>query len=764
MISCRAFRVLLHIPILLAACSVCFAWSIGEAKREIPDGLPMSLQNVCVTAVFPGCVYVEESNRTAAIRVDTAESLAEGDVVDVEGILETGPYSDERYIDAYTGYPMRTGEKKTLRPLGMSGAAFVGGDAGFQKGLPGSGNLNTVGLLVTTWGRVSDFDLSPNRGWFKIADGRGSEIIVQMPSGQRLNTDQAFVTVTGICSVEKVNEQMIRVLKVRGTSDIMGHQSWAEERLKSMTLDEKIGQLFQIRIDGDVVTDATRQIIATRHIGGIIYFQYNGNLDDPIRSAAMSNELQSCAMGTDGKGIPLFLSMDQEGGRVTRITGGAEGPGNMGIGASRSTDMARLTGSVFGSEIRAVGANMDLAPDLDVNDNPANPVIGVRSFGERPDIVSQLGQAYIEGLRGTGVIATGKHFPGHGDTSVDSHSGLPIVNYDFNTLDTIHGRPFREAIANGLDSIMTAHIVVTCLDPNHPATLSPQVIDGYLRGNLGFDGVVMTDSMGMAGITSGYGNAQAAVLAVQAGVDLMSLPPDLDTAWNAVKTAVTNGQISEARIDQSVLRILKLKHKYGLFENPYVDASAASSIVGSADHMAADVTVARSAMTLIENKNGVLPLRLTSAQKVLLVTVQSSAETTTDAASRFASYVAGKHANTQSMAIVENPNSTARNPIIAAAASADVIIVGTSRSQLYSGQTSLITTLCALGKPVICVGLREPYELASWPQVNAYLCAYNYRNCGFEAAADVIFGDYTPHGLLPVSIPGVYDLGYGLSY
>lgn len=761
---CRGLRTLLHIVILLASCSACFAWTIGEAKREFPDGFPMSLQGLCVTAVFPGSVYVEQPDRSAGIRVDTTESLAEGDIVDIEGILETGPHSDERYIDAYADYPLATGGRNTLRALGLPRRAFVGGDAGFQKGFTGDKNLNTIGLLVTVWGPVSEFDTSPSRGWFKIGDGREPEIKVTMPGGLKFDTDQSYVTVTGICTVEEMNGQMTRVLKVRKATDIISYQSWAENRLKTMTLDEKIGQLFQIRIDGDVVSDATRQIIADKHIGGIIYFQYNGNLDDPIRSARMSNELQACAIGTDGKGIPLLLSMDQEGGRVTRITGGAEGPGNMGIGASRNAEMARLTGSVFGSEIRAVGANMDLAPDMDVNNNPANPVIGVRSFGEQPALASEMGQAYVAGLQSAGVIATGKHFPGHGDTAVDSHSGLPIVTYDFTTLDTIHGRPFREAIANGLDAIMTAHIVVTCLDPNRPATLSPLVIDGYLRGNLGFDGIVMTDSMGMGGITTGYGNAQAAVMVIQAGADLISLPPDFNTAWDAVKAAVVNGDISQSRLDQSVTRILRLKHKYGLFANPFVDADSADSIVGSADHMAADLTVARAAMTMIQNTGGVLPLNLTSSQKVLLVTVQSSAETTTDAASRFASYITAKHSNTQSMAIVENPIASARTPVKNAAASAAVIIVGTSRSQLYSGQTTLIKDLCATGKPVICVGLREPYELASWPEVNAYLCTYNYRNCGFQATADVIFGSYSPTGLLPVSIPGVRDFGWGLSY
>lgn len=760
---CHRLHVLLQIIALLACCCACLAGTIGEAKRDVRDGNPVALQGVVVTAVFPGSIYVEQTDRSAGIRIDTTQPFSEGDIVNIEAPIETDCH-DERYIDGRAQYPTIVPGKLTIKPVGLTSRAFVGGNAGlFQKGIPGDPNLNTVGLLVTVWGPVSSFDYSASPGWFKIGDGRGPEIKVIAPSGAKLDTDWAYVSLTGICSVEKVNGQMIRVLKVRHSSDVTSHKSWAAERLSTMTLDEKVGQLFQVRFDGDIITSAMRQTITDQHIGGVIYFQYNGNLNDPVRSAQFSNDLQAAAIGPDGTDIPLLISMDQEGGRVIRITGGAEGPGNMGIGASRSADMSYLMGSLFGSEIKAVGANMDLAPDLDVNNNAANPVIGVRSFGERPGLVSEMGIAYTDGLHSAGIIATGKHFPGHGDTNVDSHSGLPVVTYDFATLDTIHGRPFREAIANGLDCIMTAHIVVTCLDPVRPATLSPQVMDGYLRGNLGFDGVVMTDSMGMAGVNAGYTVSEASVMAIKAGVDLLSLSPDLTTALGAIKAAVLSGEIPQSRIDQAVTRILRLKHKYGLFANPYVDAPAAAAIVGSAEHRSAEVTVARAAATLVHN-TGILPLNLTSAQKVLLVTVQSSVETTTDAASRFASYIVQKHANTTSMPIGENPTSSQRTTVKNAAASADVIIVGTSRSQLYSGQTTLVKDLRALGKPVVCVGLREPYELASFPEVNAYLAIYNYRNCGFEAAADVIFGDFSPFGLLPVSIPGLYSFGQGLSY
>jgi beta-N-acetylhexosaminidase len=513
-----------------------------------------------------------------------------------------------------------------------------------------------------------------------------------------------------------------------------------------MTLDEKVGQLFNIQFSGDTFTSAMRTTIQTYHIGGVIYLQVNGNLNDPVRSANFSNALQACSMATDG--IPLLISMDQEGGRVTRITGGAD-----------------LAGNVFGSEIRAVGGNQDLAPVLDVNNNPMNPVIGVRSFGEQPGLASEMGIAYLDGLHSSNTIATGKHFPGHGDTATDSHTGLPIVTYDFNTLDTIHAEPFRQAINNGLDVVMTAHILVTCLDANDPATLSPLVIDGYLRDELAFDGVCMTDSLGMAALRNGYSDTEIPVMAIQAGVDILLSPPSLDVAFNAVKSAVLGGQIPMSRIDQAVTRILSLKYRYGLFDSPYVDPNVADDIVGSPEHWAAELEAARYGATLVQNASDFLPLNLTSGQKILLVTVQAS-ETTTDAATRFNSYITQKHSNVQSMAITANPTSSQRTTVKNAAASAYVVVVGTSRAQLSAnvGQATLVNELLAMGKPVVVVGIREPYELASFPGVNAYLAAYNYRNCGFQAAADVLFGDWNPSGLLPVTIPGLYSFGYGLSY
>lgn len=760
----------LHTPLLVLAllhlCCACLAGGIGEAKRDIPDGSAVSFQGVCVTAVFPGSVYVEEPNRCAGIRVDTDEPLDVGDVVDVEGTIEMDALpSRERRVNAYPGYPSINGQKMTLLPLAIPGKAVTGGDFGFQNGIPGEKSLNTVGLLVKVCGPVTAFDASASSPkWFKIGVSADQEITVIIPDWIKVDMDAGQATVTGICSVQKVNDVMVRALRIRQTEDVVSHQSWSEERLKSMTLDEKIGQLFQVRVSTDVYNETMRQLVQDKHVGGVVYFQAT-NLTSPVRAAQLSNDLQTAAIGSDGTGIPLLISMDQEGGRVTRITGGCDFPGNMGIGASRSTYQAYQTGRVLGAEIKAVGGNMDLAPDLDVNNNPANPVIGVRSFSEQPALVSSLGIAYTDGLHSSGIIATGKHFPGHGDTNVDSHSGLPTVTYDFATLDNIHGKPFRDAIAGGLDCIMTAHIVVTCLDPVHPSTLSPQVLTGYLRGNLGFDGVIMTDSMGMAGVTQGYTIAQATTLAIKAGVDLLSLPPNLDTAIDALRTAVTTGDISESRINESVLRILRLKRRNGIFANPFVNVDAVNNIVGCAEHRAAELNAARASITLVRNANNILPLSLDASQKLLLVVVQAS-ETTTDAATRFGSVMSGKHSNVQTIAITENPTSSSRTNVRNAAADAYVTVVATSRADYAAnaGQATLVANLVADGRRVIVVGTREPYELAVMQNIDAYIAAFNYRTCGFQAAADTIFGDWQPTGQLPVTIPGLFSFGWGLSF
>lgn len=749
-----ASRSLLYaVALLLLAGQVASAYTLRDAKAAFSDGAPVTLNGLSVTACFTGCVYVEQTDRAQAIRVNTSKTFAEGTLVNISGTMQTEPLTGERYIAAYETYPQEAGGTFSVKPLAL-----------LARTLASTDDLDNVGMLVTVWGPVTGFDNpdSPNI-WFTIGEAFGPEVKVVVPGFTGIDKYLEYAFVTGVCSVEQVGGQTIRVVKARRQKDIVPRWAWVENRIKTMTLDQKVGQLFMVQFSGDTLTTTIQQTLQNYHLGGVIYLQVNGNLNDPVRSANFSNALQGCAIADSG--VPLLISMDQEGGRVTRITGGADFPGNMALGASRDPNKTVWASGAIGEEVRAVGGNMDLAPVLDVNNNPLNPVIGVRSFGEQWDLVSQMGLAYLYGLHGAGAIATGKHFPGHGDTATDSHTGLPIVTYDLNTLNTVHAAPFRWAIEGGIDAIMTAHILVTCLDPNYPATLSPLVIDGYLRDELAFNGVCMTDSLGMGALTS-FGDAgQIAVRVVQSGVDILLNPTDLNLAFNSVRSAVQSGTIPTSRLDQSVARILTLKYRYGLFANPYVDANLADDIVGSTEHRNLEYTAAAGGITLVQNSSGFLPLNLTSGQKILLVTVQGT-ETTTDAASRFATIMTAKHSNLQSLALAVNPTSSQRTTVKNAAASAAVVVIGTSRAQLSTnaGQATLVNELLAMGKPVVVVGLREPYELASFPGVNAYVAAYNYRNCGFQAAADVIFGDLNPFGLLPVTVPGCYSYGWGLSY
>lgn len=267
-----------------------------------------------------------------------------------------------------------------------------------------------------------------------------------------------------------------------------------------------------------------------------------------------------------------------------------------------------------------MGVNQDYSPDADVNVNPANPVIGVRSFGADPDAVAALVAAEVRGYQSSQVAATAKHFPGHGDTAVDSHFGFPVITHSREVWETLDAVPFRAAVGAGIDSIMTAHIMVPALDDSgDPATLSRPILTGILRGELGYDGVVITDSLGMEGVRQKYGDDRVPVLALKAGVDQLLNPPSLDIAWNAVLKAVQSGELTEARLDESILRVLRLKARLGLFEEPYVSRAGVDRTVGTAAHRATADAIAGRTTTLLVNRAGLLPLSRRAHGRVLVV-------------------------------------------------------------------------------------------------------------------------------------------------
>jgi beta-N-acetylhexosaminidase len=351
--------------------------------------------------------------------------------------------------------------------------------------------------------------------------------------------------------------------------------------VQKMTTAEKVGQLFMPTIPGSTPS-AAAALVKRYHLGGVIYFPVN--LRTPRQTAELSNGLQKTAMKNGG--VPLVISTDEEQGPVSRLPYITRFPANKELASTKHPDDdVRAAARVTGEELRAVGINQDNAPDADVNVNPRNPVIGVRSFGADPQKVAHLVGVAIDAYRATGVAVVAKHFPGHGDTATDSHTGLPVINHTKAQWERIDAPPFKAAIEHHADVIMTAHIVVPGLDKSrNPATMSKTVLTGLLRGRLGYQGVIITDSLQMTGATVRFGPQEAAVRAVVAGADMLLMPRDLGRAYNAVLAAARSGRIPRARLDDAVTRIIRMKTERGMFRSPYVDAAKASHVIGAKEH------------------------------------------------------------------------------------------------------------------------------------------------------------------------------------
>jgi beta-N-acetylhexosaminidase len=560
--------------------------------------------------------------------------------------------------------------------------------------------------------------------------------------------------------------------------------------ISRMALEEKVGQLFVMRVYGHSATapdqadiDANlselgvrtaAELIAKYRVGGIIYFSWAHNTRDPHQIAELSNGIQQASLAQP-RGLPVLIATDQEHGVVCRIGGPAAlFPGAMALGAGGSRADARTLGRISGAELRAMGVNQDYSPDADVNVNPANPIIGVRSFGADPDAVAGLVAAEVAGYQDSRVAATAKHFPGHGDTAVDSHTGFPVITHSRELWGKLDAVPFRAAVRAGIDAIMTAHIMVPALDDSgDPATLSPPIVTGVLRGELGYDGVVVTDSLGMAGVRQKYGDDRVPVLALKAGVDQLLDPPSLDIAWNAVLRAVRAGELTEARLDESVLRVLRLKRRLGLFEEPYVSRAGVDLVVGSAGHLAAADRIAERTTTLLVNRAGLLPLSRRTHGRVLVVGADpaSPSGTTGPPTGVLAAALGELGFTATARSTGTDPSAAGVSAAVAAARTADAVVVATYNVTAGSSQKTLVEQLVATGRPVVAVAVRNPYDVAQLPDVPAYLASYSWTDVELRAAARVIAGRVPPRGRLPVAVrraddPAqvLYPVGHGLSY
>ncbi|GHF67748.1 glycoside hydrolase family 3 protein [Streptomyces griseosporeus] len=580
-------------------------------------------------------------------------------------------------------------------------------------------------------------------------------------------------------------------LAVGGTAQAAGLD---EHRLRAlvsrMTLEEKVGQLFVMRVYGHSATapdqadiDANLKEIGVRtaaelvekyRVGGVIYFAWAHNTRDPHQIADLSNGIQKASLGLP-RGLPVLISTDQEHGIVCRVGKPATlFPGAMAMGAGGSRTDARALGRISGAELRAMGIRQDYSPVADVNVNPANPVIGVRSFGADPRAVAGLVAAEVKGYQGSRVAATAKHFPGHGDTAVDSHYGFPVITHTREQWEALDAVPFRAAIAAGIDSIMTAHIQFPALDDSgDPATLSRPILTGILRGELGYDGVVVTDSLGMEGVRTKYGDDRVPVLALKAGVDQLLNPPDLDVAWHAVLDAVHTGELTEERLDESVLRVLRLKAKLGLFEQPYVTQAGVERTVGTARHLADADAIAERTTTLLVNEGSLLPLAPEEHRRILVVGADpaSPSGTTGPPTGVLAGALTELGFTATALSTGTAPSQATIARAVAAAADADAVVVATYNVSATSSQKTLVQRLLAVGKPVVAVAVRNPYDVAQLPGVPAYLAAYSWTDVELRAAARVVAGRVNPGGRLPVPVQRaddptqvLYPIGYGLSY
>jgi beta-N-acetylhexosaminidase len=507
----------------------------------------------------------------------------------------------------------------------------------------------------------------------------------------------------------------------------------APQLLSEMDLDDKIGQLLVLTAQGTSAAENAAQIEAYRP-GGLIYF--DANLTDTEQIATMSAGVQDLA-AEQGRGVPLFVGIDQEQGMVARLPVGTRFPDAMAVGATGDTGLAELRASTTAEELTALGVNLNYAPDADVNTDPANPVIGIRSFGSDPDLVARMAVAESGAYSGGGVVSVVKHFPGHGDTDVDSHSGLPVIDLPRDRWEAEHLPPFQAAIDAGVDAIMTAHVLMPQLDGSEdpePATISPELIDGILRDELGYDGVVTTDALNMEGVRQRHPDGEIAVRVLEAGVDQLLMPPDPAAAVSAIREAVEQGRLTEERIDESVLRVLALKEKRGILEAEPLDVQGAAAVLEDPGHAEAAQRVADASATLLRNEGDLLPLAEGARVRVRGADAEQIAAALTEAGAE----------------VVED--------------GADAVVVGTGGGSGASEQSGLVQSARAEGLPVVVVSQGTPYDLAAFPEAEAFVAVYSSVDVSRAAAARVVTGQVKPSGKLPVDIPAAdVEAGTGLT-
>ncbi len=579
----------------------------------------------------------------------------------------------------------------------------------------------------------------------------------------------AFLLVATACKTAKTNPTGTGQLG-RATSP-----RWTDSVLASLTLRDKAAQIVWPSVFGDYVSGDSPQwrklteYVQHEKVGG-----FTISVGSPTEVAAKLNALQSMSR------VPLLFGADLEAGAGFRARGGYFVPNaidlggaivfppEMAVGATRDTTLAYEQGRLTAIEGRALGIHIAYAPVLDVNNNPDNPVINTRSFGEDPQLDARLGVAFIHGLQDHGMIATGKHFPGHGDTGVNSHLALPVVTVSRSRLDTVELVPFRAAVNGGVGAIMSFHGAMPALDSsNVPGTLSPKVLTGLLRGEMGFKGIIISDAMDMRGVLDQFGADEAVKRAISAGIDVLIQPLDVSQTINAVVAGVSEGRYTEARLDSSVRRVLETKRRLGLAQSKLVDLNALRFLVGDSSNLQVARRVAEKSITLVKDSLRQVPIAGKNA-KVLSITLARRADLA--AGNAFNTELRGSLPNlrTEFVATEDAPLNFPR--LIAAADSADVTIVGSYVGQNWDAVTAsapqafanFVQTLVQRGREPIIVAFGNPYLLQQLPLVSAYLVAWGGFPVSQVAAARALLGTSAISGHLPISIPPYANRGTGI--
>jgi len=533
--------------------------------------------------------------------------------------------------------------------------------------------------------------------------------------------------------------------------------SRAEKLAASLTLEEKVGQVFMVWFAGPELSEDVIRLIRDRHVGGLILYSAAGNIASPEQVARLTASIQATAAASPH--LPgLLIGIDQEGGPVARLRQGVTlFPSQMAQAATCRTDLVRQAAAISGRELAACGINVNFAPVADVNINPANPIIGIRSFGSDPAEVARFTAAATDGYNTAGIICTPKHFPGHGDTAVDSHIGLPTVSHDAATLTRVDWPPFRAAFAAGAPAVMTAHVLTPAFDAdNLPATLSPRMLQGVLRGRMGFQGVIFSDSLGMGAVVKRYGTAEAAVRTLVAGADVLLIGADKGRpaserleAMDRVIAAVRDGRLPLARLNEAVLRILRLKERYGLLDaarlaNPNPNLPR---LLATAAHQAVARRIAARSLTAFRLDKGVLPL--TAPQETLVVRPQiGRAPLDPESEAALAAWPGVRTAF-----LPPAPDEATIRAVAAQAAVAHTVIFLATDVRRHPEQGALAKALAA-AKPdrLLVVAAESPYDLALLPEAPARLALYGETPVGLAALERSLFGPFRFTGRCPAEL------------